>query len=75
VKAAERVCRETIGTPRFAVVAGSGEFLAHRLARAVLAPNSSIKSAAQKWGRDASTAGCAWALLKLASEWSMADHE
>jgi uncharacterized hydantoinase/oxoprolinase family protein len=75
VKAAERACRETIGTPRFAVVAGSGEFLAHRLARAVLAPNSPIKSAAEAWGTAASTAGCAWALLKLASERTMADHE
>jgi probable H4MPT-linked C1 transfer pathway protein len=75
VKAAERACRETIGTPRFSVVAGSGEFLARRLALSVLGADRSIKSATEAWGTAASTAGCAWALLKLASEWAMADHE
>ena len=38
VLAAERACRPTIGRPTAAVVAGSGEFLARRLARRVIEP-------------------------------------
>jgi (4-(4-[2-(gamma-L-glutamylamino)ethyl]phenoxymethyl)furan-2-yl)methanamine synthase len=72
-EAAGRACRETIGTPQFAIVAGSGEFLARRLALAVLGSDHPIRSAAEAWGQEASTAGCAWALRKLASEWQMAD--
>ena len=71
VLAALRACRETIGTPRFAVVAGSGEFLARRLALAVLGPDRPILSLAEAWGTAASTAGCARALLRLAIEWQM----
>ncbi|MGC8640610.1 MAG: hydantoinase/oxoprolinase family protein [Isosphaeraceae bacterium] len=68
ILAARRACLQTIGTPRFAVVAGSGEFLARRLAIQVLGPDQPIKSAAEAWGRGASTAGCARALLGLACE-------
>ncbi len=37
-RAARRVCNETVGPPRNAVVAGSGEFLARRVAANVLEP-------------------------------------
>jgi probable H4MPT-linked C1 transfer pathway protein len=68
VKAALRVCNETIGKPRVAVVAGSGEFLARRSAEAVLGPDRPILSLAEAWGCTGSTAGCALALLRLAAE-------
>jgi probable H4MPT-linked C1 transfer pathway protein len=64
-QAADRVCQTTIGTPEVAVVAGSGEFLARRLAGRVLGPDRPIVSLADAWGRDASTAACARALLML----------
>lgn len=75
VRAARRACRETIGTPRFAVVSGSGEFLARRLAVEILGPDRWLTSVTEAWGRGASTAGCAWALLILARKWQMADDK
>jgi len=63
--AAARVCQATIGIPDVAVVAGSGEFLARRLASRVLGPDRPIISLAEAWGCAASTAGCARALLML----------
>jgi probable H4MPT-linked C1 transfer pathway protein len=68
VVAAERACRGTIGSPEVAVVAGSGEFLARRLATAILGPDRPILSMADAWGCAGSTAGCARALLRLAAE-------
>jgi probable H4MPT-linked C1 transfer pathway protein len=66
--AAERACLPTIGQPAAAVVAGSGEFLARRLARTLIGPEGTIISLKEAWGALASSAGCAYALLALASE-------
>lgn len=65
---ADRACGATIGRPRVAVVAGSGEFLARRLAHRVVEPGGTIMSLNEAWGPVASTAGCAHALLVLAGE-------
>ena len=67
--AARRACAETIGRPRNAVVAGSGEFLARRLASKVLEPGGTVVSLSQAWGTVASSAACAHALVELALEW------
>jgi probable H4MPT-linked C1 transfer pathway protein len=72
--AADRACRPTIGRPSSAVVAGSGEFLARRLAQRVVAPGGAIIGLNEAWGTVASSAGCAHALLVLASE-REPDHE
>jgi probable H4MPT-linked C1 transfer pathway protein len=61
-----------LGRPRHAVVAGSGEFLARRLAGRVLETGGSVVSLAQAWGPVASVAACAHALVELAGEWSEA---
>jgi probable H4MPT-linked C1 transfer pathway protein len=66
--AAVRACRPTVGRPATAVVAGSGEFLARRLARRVVGRGGAILSLSESWGPVASTAGCAHALLALAIE-------
>lgn len=68
IAAAERACRDTIGKPRGAVVAGSGEFLARELAERLLDPGSPIVSLNEVWGPVASSAGCATALVMLAGE-------
>jgi uncharacterized hydantoinase/oxoprolinase family protein len=67
-RAAQRVSQATIGKADVAVIAGSGEFLAQRLAARVLEPMGQIISLGETWGRAASTAGCARALLLLATE-------
>jgi probable H4MPT-linked C1 transfer pathway protein len=67
-RAARRVSQATIGKADVVVVAGSGEFLAQRLAARVLEPMGQIISLGETWGRAASTAGCAHALLSLATE-------
>ncbi len=66
--AAVRACRPTVGRPGAAVVAGTGEFLARRLARRVVERGGTIVGLAESWGPVASTAGCARALLALALE-------
>jgi probable H4MPT-linked C1 transfer pathway protein len=66
--AAERACRETIGQPQGAVIAGSGEFLARELAHRLLESGCPIVSLNEAWGPIASSAGCATALGILASE-------
>jgi probable H4MPT-linked C1 transfer pathway protein len=66
-QAIERVCTATIGTPAVAVVSGSGEFLARRLAARVLDGDRRIISLAETWGPAGSVAACAWALIKLAA--------
>jgi probable H4MPT-linked C1 transfer pathway protein len=68
VLAAERSCRPMIGRPVTAVVAGSGEFLARRLALSVIQPGGTILSLKEAWGPVASSAGCAYALVELAKE-------
>jgi len=65
---AERACRSAIGRPTDAVVAGSGEFLARRLAQRIIEPGGSIVSLKKAWGTGPSSAGCAYALCALASE-------
>jgi len=65
---AARACRATIGPPQFAVVAGSGEFLARRLAQRIIEPGGAILGLNEAWGTVASSAGCAYALLVLATE-------
>jgi probable H4MPT-linked C1 transfer pathway protein len=65
---AERACEFLGGRPGAVVVAGSGEFLARRLAGRVVAPGGSIVGLAETWGPDASVAACARALLTLAEE-------
>jgi (4-(4-[2-(gamma-L-glutamylamino)ethyl]phenoxymethyl)furan-2-yl)methanamine synthase len=66
--AAERACAATIGLPEVAVIAGSGEFLARRLAAAIVGPDRPIVSLGEAWGGAGSTAGCARALLQLTAE-------
>jgi probable H4MPT-linked C1 transfer pathway protein len=66
--AAMRAAGPTIGRPRAAVVAGSGEFLARRLAQRILEPGAPIVGLKDAWGAVASSAGCAYALVKLAVE-------
>jgi probable H4MPT-linked C1 transfer pathway protein len=67
VESAIRAC-QGIGTPRGAVVAGSGEFLARRLAQRVVEPGGPIIELREAWGPVASGAACAYALVVLAQE-------
>ncbi|MHB1556763.1 MAG: hydantoinase/oxoprolinase family protein [Isosphaeraceae bacterium] len=67
-RAADRACSATIGRPAAAVIAGSGDFLARRLAEAVIEPGRPIISLNDAWGPVASAAGCAYALVRLAVE-------
>jgi probable H4MPT-linked C1 transfer pathway protein len=64
--AAERACQPRIGRPTAAVVAGSGEFLARRLAEQLIEPGGRIISLNDEWGAMASSAACAHALAVLA---------
>jgi (4-(4-[2-(gamma-L-glutamylamino)ethyl]phenoxymethyl)furan-2-yl)methanamine synthase len=66
--AAERACQPVVGRVAAAVVAGSGEFLARRLAQRIIEPGGTIISLEETWGAAASSAGCAYALALLASE-------
>jgi probable H4MPT-linked C1 transfer pathway protein len=68
VRAAERACRATIGRPTAAVVAGSGDFLARRVARRIIEPGGPSISLDEAWGPIASAAGCAHAVVRLAAE-------
>jgi (4-(4-[2-(gamma-L-glutamylamino)ethyl]phenoxymethyl)furan-2-yl)methanamine synthase len=75
VLAAERASAATIGRPTVAVVAGSGEFLARRVARRIIETDGPIISLREVWGTVASSAGCAFALVKLAAERFRPDHD
>ncbi len=66
--AVDRACQPTIGRPAAAVIAGSGEFLARRLAQQVIEPGGTIIGLKEAWGAVASSAGCAHALAALACE-------
>jgi len=55
-------------TPCSAVISGSGQFLARRVARGILPPEAPIIDLAAVWGPRASDAACAQALLILAAE-------
>jgi uncharacterized hydantoinase/oxoprolinase family protein len=67
-QAAGRATSATVGCPSQAVVAGSGEFLARRVAERVLEPGGTVVSLARAWGSVASVAACAHALAILAAE-------
>ena len=67
-RAADGVTRATVGRPRAVVIAGSGEFLARRVAARVVASGGSIISLAEAWGPVASSSACAFALVQLAAE-------
>jgi probable H4MPT-linked C1 transfer pathway protein len=54
--------------PRHAVVGGSGEFVARRLAQQFLEPGGKVISLEEAWGPVASSAACAHALVILAQE-------
>lgn len=66
--AAKRATFGVIGRPKAAVISGSGEFLARRLAERVLSPDSPIIGLNEAWGEIASAAGCAHAVAVLADE-------
>ncbi len=66
--ASNRACLAAVGRPSGAVVAGSGAFLARRLAARVVEPGGPIVELDQAWGPVASSAGCAHALMVLAGE-------
>ncbi len=69
VASARRACEGSeLGQPRSVILAGAGEFLGRRVAERVMALDGEILSLADDWGPVASAAGCAWALLLLASE-------
>lgn len=68
VEAARRVCRASVGEPKVVVVSGEGEFLARRVAGAILGGEGVVRSLASLWGRSASEAACAHALVELASD-------
>ncbi len=66
--AATRSLAEQAGTPEFAVVSGSGEWLAERLAGRGLPPGIPIFRLSDRWSPQASEAACARALVELAQE-------
>ncbi len=66
--AAERACLSTVGRPQTAIVSGSGEFLARRLAERIIEPAGVILGLHEAWDPVSSSAGCAYALLVLAEE-------
>jgi probable H4MPT-linked C1 transfer pathway protein len=68
VHSAGRACGPTIGAPAFAVVAGSGEFLAARLAQRHLGTNGRLLALSRIWSLEASRAACAYALVDLARD-------
>jgi (4-(4-[2-(gamma-L-glutamylamino)ethyl]phenoxymethyl)furan-2-yl)methanamine synthase len=67
-QAARLAAAPTIGRVTAAVVAGSGEFLARRLAQQLLEPDGPIVGLKEAWGTVSSSAGCAYAMVKLAAE-------
>lgn len=72
VESARGACEKSIGAPRSAVVAGSGSFLARRLAERLIEPEGdaerSIVDLANHWDPDRSACACAFALTLLACE-------
>lgn len=63
---ARRACDATIGTPTLAIVSGSGEFLARRVAEALVGSSGAVRSLGDLWGPGGSEAACARALIELA---------
>lgn len=64
-EASSQVSRVLGGRPRVVVTAGSGEFLARRLAHFLLEPGGQIVSMGELRGALASSAACSWALTQL----------
>jgi probable H4MPT-linked C1 transfer pathway protein len=67
LRCASRACDARIGRPDCVIVAGSGEFLARRLAGRLIGPRGPIISLKERWGVLGSGAACAYALVVLAS--------
>lgn len=67
-QAARRALSPITDRPEGAIVAGSGTFLARRLADRMVEPGRPIIDLAERWGAAASSAGCAHALAILAAE-------
>lgn len=67
-RAADRACGPTIGRPAAAIVGGSGEFLARRLAARLLPPEAPLIDLDLAWNPAASAAACAFAVMTLAAE-------
>ncbi len=63
--AARRVCEATIPAVGVVVLAGSGEFLARRVAGRLVGNDGLIVSLSGRWGPAGSSAACARALLSL----------
>jgi len=68
IEAARRASAATIGETKVAVVSGEGEFLARRVASALLGKEGVVHSLGSLWGQSASEAACAHALVELAAE-------
>lgn len=68
VEEARRACLATVGPPQAAIVAGSGEFLAARVARELNPPSGPVLSLNEAWGPTGSASGCAFAVVRLAAE-------
>ncbi len=68
VQAAGRACGATIGRPAAAVIGGSGDFLALRVARRLLESGGPVIRLHDAWGPAASAAGCAYAVVQLAAD-------
>jgi hypothetical protein len=66
--AARQALSARIGRPSSAVLSGSGEFLARRLATRLLPEGTPIISLGDAWGPEGSSAACARALLILARD-------
>lgn len=66
--AADRACRAVDVSPQAAVISGSGEFLARRLAGRAAGIDGQVVSLREAWGPVASSAACAYALTILAQE-------
>jgi hypothetical protein len=66
--AAKRAAQPSIENFASAVVAGSGEFLARRLAGRLVGRDGRVISLKESWGPVASSAGCASAVVRLAAQ-------
>jgi probable H4MPT-linked C1 transfer pathway protein len=69
-RAAEQSSSTIGGPPATVIIAGSGEFLARRLAGRLLPPGGRLVSLAETWGADTSAAACAWALARVAPDFA-----
>ena len=65
VTAGRKACEATIGSPRAAVVAGSGGFVAARVARGLVGTSGTVVALSDLWSPAAADAACAYALIEL----------